>query len=227
MPTDAFEMALVHSIFRKELKLAPELVCSVQPGQRGRLNRVASHIVNVLAALHHHHMAEDELLWPKLRDRIPFHSEDIQRMETEHDFIAKTAVSVELRLAEWIAATGSTITQLATQSRATEMLVSEIKALGELVSDHLSAEEERIVPLINENITDAEWRAITERGGSFLSGRNMWFGVAFVGMALEACTADGRRRFLAGMPPSRRLLVRLFAGRAVTSYRARLEHTPG
>jgi hemerythrin-like domain-containing protein len=226
MPTNAFEMALVHDVFRSQLKSVPELIRSVQPGQRGRLKRVARHIANVLAALHYHHMAEDELLWPKLHDRIPLHAEDIQRMETEHEFIAKTVVSVESRLAEWIAATDST-RQFAIQSRASEMLVAEIKALGELVSDHLGAEEQLVVPLINENMCDAEWRAVTERGGSFLTGRNMWFGLAFVGMALEVCTIDERRRFLTGMAPPQRLLVRLLARRAVTSYRARLGSARG
>lgn len=226
MPTDAFEMALVHSIFRNELQSAPDLVRSVRPGQRGRANRVASHTKNVLAALHHHHMAEDELLWQKLHDRMPQCAEDIQRMETEHEFIAKAVVGVELRLAEWIAATNST-RHFAIQSRASQMLVSEIRALGELVSDHLAAEEERIVPLINENMSDAEWRAVTERGGSFLTGRNMWFGLAFVGMALEACTIDERRRFLAGMAPPQRLLVRLLRRPALSSYRARLPGTCG
>ncbi|OBJ20269.1 hypothetical protein A5621_03025 [Mycobacterium colombiense] len=226
MPTDAFEMALVHSIFRKELNSAPELIRSVRPGQHGRRKRVAGHIANVLKALHHHHMAEDELLWPKLHDRTPLHADDIQRMETEHDFIAKTAASVELRLAGWIAAIDSPTTQLA-QSRTEKALICEIEALGELVSDHLSAEEERVVPLINENLTDAEWRAVTERGASFLSGRNMWFGLAFVAMALETCTADERRRFLTGMPPPQRWLVRLFARRASVGYRARLDRTSG
>lgn len=223
MPTDAFEMALVHSIFRDELNFAPELIRSVRPDQHGRRKRVAKHVANLLAALHHHHMAEDELLWPKLRDRIPIHAEDIQRMETEHEFIAKTAVIVETRLAEWIAATGFTTTQRANQSRAAEMLASEIKVLAEAVGDHLTAEEERVLPLINKHITDREWRAVTERGAAFLSGRNIWFGTAFAGMVFEACTADERRRFLAGMPPPQRMLVKLFARRAGASYRARLE----
>lgn len=220
MPTDAFEMALVHNAFRTELELAPELIRGVQPGQRSRLKLVAGHITNMLAALHHHHMAEDELLWPKLQDRIPMHAEDFQRMETEHEFIAKAAVNVELRLIEW-SVTAST-TDLAIQSRAAQMLVSEIQALGDLVNNHLGAEEEQIVPLINENLTDAEWRAVTERGGRFLSCRNIWFGLAFVDMALEASTADERRRFLAGMPSPQRFLVRLFARRAATRYHARL-----
>ncbi|OMC25741.1 hypothetical protein A5739_22110 [Mycobacterium colombiense] len=227
MPTDAFEMALVHRVFRCELEIAPELIRSVQPGQHGRAKRAAGHIQNVLAALHHHHMAEDELLWPKLSARIPVHARDIRCMETEHEFIAKSVISVKLCLAEWVSAAASPIVHPAAQARATDVLLAELKSLAELVGEHLSAEEERVVPLVNENLSDAEWRAVTERGASFLTGRNMWFGLAFVAMALETCTADERRRFLAGMPPPQRWLVRLFARRVAEGYRARLERTGG
>lgn len=226
MPTDAFEMALVHRVFRNELRSAPRLIGSVQPGQRGRLKVVADHVANVLAALHHHHMAEDELLWPKLHTRIPHRAEEIQRMQEEHELIAKLVGSVELRLADWIAASRFTA-QIATQSRAAQTLISDVKVLAGLVNEHLDGEEERVVPLINENVTDAEWRATTERGGAFVSGRNIRFGIAFVGMALEGCTVDERRRFLAGMPSPQRLLVRWFGRRAATSYRARLDGIRG
>jgi hypothetical protein len=152
---------------------------------------------------------------------MPLHSNDIQRMQTEHAFIAKSVAIVELLLADWVAATEARTTKLATQSRATDLLVAEIKTLTQLVGDHLSAEEELMVPLINENITDAEWRAVTEQGAAFI-GHNLRFALAFVGMALQECTADERRRFLVGMPPPQRLLVRLFARRAAAGYRARL-----
>jgi hemerythrin-like domain-containing protein len=142
MPTDAFEMAVVHHVFRNELESAPALIGSVQPGQRRRLKLVAGHMANVIAALHHHHMVEDELLWPKLHARIPVRAEDIQRMEIEHQHIAKSVVNVELRLADSIATTGSAKAHIASQARVAQMLICEVEALAELVSDHLSAEEE-------------------------------------------------------------------------------------
>lgn len=219
MPTDAFEMALVHRVFRDQLQLGPQLIGSVRPGDRRRRKVVAGHIANVLAALHHHHIAEDELLWPTLHARVPLRAEDVHRMETEHALIAKLAGSVERWLAQWIATADST----PPQSRATEALISEMTSLADLVGDHLNAEEERVVPLINENITDAEWRAVTERGAAFLNGRNVWFGIAFVGMALEASTTEERRRFLAGMPPPQRLLVRLCVRHVTARYRARVK----
>jgi hypothetical protein len=78
-----------------------------------------------------------------------------------------------------------------------------------------------MVPLINENITDAEWRAVTEQGAAFI-GHNLRFALAFVGMALQECTDDERRRFLAGMPAPKKLLVRLFARRSAVGYHARI-----
>lgn len=100
-----------------------------------------SHIANVLAALHHHHIAEDELLWPTLHARVPLRAEDVHRMETEHALIAKLAGSVERWLAQWIATADST----PSQSRAAEALISEMTSLADLVGDHLNAEEERVV----------------------------------------------------------------------------------
>ena len=91
MPVDAFEMALVHRVFRDELRCAPMLISSAQPGPLKQLKRVADHIANVLSALHHHHMGEDELLWSELQDRISQQSKDIRRMETEHELIATSA----------------------------------------------------------------------------------------------------------------------------------------
>jgi hypothetical protein len=105
-------------------------------------------------------------------------------------------------------------------------LISGIKELTELVDAHLRDEELWVVPLINENLTDDEWHAATERGASFLNWRNMRFGMVFVGLVLAVCAADERRRFLAGLPPPRRLIARLFGPRAVASYRARLMDGP-
>ena len=222
MPTDAFEMALVHDVFRRELKAVPKLIDSVHPGQHGRAMRIARHIANLMAALHHHHIAEDELVWPKLRARTPRYAEIIHRMETEHEFIAKSVFNVELRLANWTAAIAAATTEFGSQSQATVELINEVTALTALVGDHLHGEERLVVPLINESLTAAEWRAATERGASFISGRNIAFAIAFAGMTLESCTTEQRRRFLAGMPPPQRALVRLFAQRARAKYRARL-----
>jgi hypothetical protein len=62
MPTDAFEMALVYRAFRDQIASAPRLISTVSPDRPRRRKLVASHIANVLTALHHNHMGKDELL---------------------------------------------------------------------------------------------------------------------------------------------------------------------
>lgn len=214
-------MAMVHRVFRAELTGAARLVGRVRPGQPVRQKLVATHVANVIRALHHHHAAEDERLWPMLYARVPTRAKDIGRMQRQHDQIADSMARVELRLQEWLGIADSTTARPHVWSRVTGSLIADLEALASLVSDHLRAEEKLIVPLINANITDAEWRAVTRRGGSLL-GRNSCFVLAFLGMALEACTADERRRLLAGMPQPQRLLVGLFARPALLAYRARL-----
>jgi len=59
MSCDPFEMALVHSGFRRELHNATGLVRGVNPGDRKRAEVVADHIDFVMTAIHFHHTAED------------------------------------------------------------------------------------------------------------------------------------------------------------------------
>jgi hypothetical protein len=82
MPADAFEMAVVHRVFRRELSSAPALVSNVRPAQRARRQLVARHITDILAALHNHHLAEDRRLWPKLHMRVPTRDDDIRRWKS-------------------------------------------------------------------------------------------------------------------------------------------------
>lgn len=59
--------------------------------QRADTNRAAivgGHVDFIATALHHHHAAEDEVIWPKLRERAATREVDITRMEDTHRDIA-------------------------------------------------------------------------------------------------------------------------------------------
>lgn len=215
MAIDAFEMAVVHRVFRNELDSAPRLIRSVRPGQKRRSTFVADHVANVLAALHHHHTAEDALLWPKLHSRVPMHEARIRQMKVEHEGIATLIHRVESALEAWAPSS---------QPALAEQLIVELRELALLVGNHLNDEERLVVPLINAYITDDEWHEATDRGASFVSLKNMAFGIVFIGLALQATTSpDERRRFLAGMPAPQRLLIKLLGRRAVVAYQSKLD----
>lgn len=141
MAIDAFDMALVHRVFRNELRNAPRLVGEVSVGDTRRSAIVAGHVELMVAALHHHHAAEDELIWPKLHARAATRASDIVRMEDQHRGIADAVEQVQGILPSWI---GSADTS------STRRLGAALEELFTRVDGHLDEEERYIVPLIND-----------------------------------------------------------------------------
>ncbi len=83
--TDTRIMPVVHTLFRRELRLAGGLLRGVAEGDTGRAAVVADHLDLVGEILHHHHCAEDELLWPLLLARVPDELAPIVHlMESQH-----------------------------------------------------------------------------------------------------------------------------------------------
>jgi iron-sulfur cluster repair protein YtfE (RIC family) len=213
MPTDAFDMAIVHRVFRNELHNAPGLVRDVEVADTARSAAVGAHLDFIVAALHHHHATEDDLIWPKLRARAPAHTEDLSRMEHAHRGIADADVRVKSILASWVASADLPIAA---------QLVEAVNDLSARVDEHLADEERSIVPLINQHITADEWRKCVARAAEFLSRRNLRLGLVLGGMVLDASSADEARRIVAGVPLPQRILIRLLARRSSARYRADL-----
>src|SRR5690349_4204126 len=82
---DVHDMVVVHRAFRRELRLLPELVRAVEPGNTARATVVADHARMILTGLHLHHSSEDDLLWPKLLERCPPDAALVHRMEEQHE----------------------------------------------------------------------------------------------------------------------------------------------
>ena len=82
--TDVHDMVVVHRVFRRELRLIPQLVRAVAPGDTARAAVLAGWSRMVLTGLHGHHTSEDLLLWPKLLERCEPDAELVHRMEEQH-----------------------------------------------------------------------------------------------------------------------------------------------
>jgi hypothetical protein len=213
MPTDAFDMAIVHRVFRTELHDVPRLIRGVTAGDTARSAVVGAHLELITAALHHHHAAEDDLIWPKLHARAPESAEVITRMEQAHRGIADADAEVKSILASWVC---SADTRLAQQ------LVEAVGGLSVRVDEHLADEERNIVPLINQHITVEEWQKCAARGAEFISRKNLRLGLVLGGLTFGAASADEARRILTQVPLLQRLLIRLLARRTLLRYRANL-----
>ncbi|KUI23305.1 hypothetical protein AU193_00645 [Mycobacterium sp. GA-1285] len=63
-------MAMIHRTFRAEFDNLTRLIRDVDPGDTNRARTVGAYLNNMISVLHHHHAAEDEVLWPKLSTRV-------------------------------------------------------------------------------------------------------------------------------------------------------------
>ena len=213
MTVNTLDMLLVHRVFRREFHDVTELIDGVSDGDAARARVVGDHLAFMLSALHHHHAAEDELVWPKLRDRVAGSEADIARMEDEHSAIAGAVHRTEVLLGPWVES-GSRGGGRQLAAAAAELTV--------LLDEHLEDEERIALPIIEKHLRDDEWQATLKRGASFLSARNARLGVVLLGMVLSAASKDERRVFISNLPVPQRLMAKLFGTRAAASYKKRL-----
>lgn len=88
-------MAVVHRVFRREFGALPAYIRAVRAGDTDRAAVPAEHLHDLLTGLHHHHEAEDRMLWPLLLERASLEKDLIHTMEAQHErvaFLAKLPV---------------------------------------------------------------------------------------------------------------------------------------
>lgn len=212
---DTWEMGVIHKMFRREFRALPGLIRAVPAGDTARAELVGDHLAMLADGLHHHHSGEDELLWPKLLDRVgSLNTELVQRMESQHETVATGLSTVDRMLPRW-----RTTADAAVGSE----LAAALDSVSAALDVHLLEEEREILPLVSIYITEAEWHALGERGkASMPKGAK---GFVILGAILEDATPTERARFLALLPPPVRLLYKLVGARVYRRAHTRL-HTP-
>ena len=153
---DTSTMATIHTMFRRELRLAGPLVRGVAAGDTARAAVVADHLDFVGRTLHHHHTIEDELLWPKLLDRVPTELAPIVRlMESQHERVDALLAEIDTLRGRWAATAGN---------GDRDRLATLLDELHVHLCEHLDAEEQRLLPIASRNLTEAEWKEMGEVG---------------------------------------------------------------
>lgn len=209
---DTWEMVVVHRSFRREFRLMPGLLRSVSTGDTARSEYIGDHIKLYAELLHHHHTGEDELLWPKLLDRVgSLNTELVQRMEAQHEVVGAGLAKVDALLPRW----------LSTADRATgDELAAILADVSTALDEHLTEEENEILPLASIYITQAEWHALGEHGKNSLPKGSKGFVV--LGSILEEATPTEHSRFLGILPPPVRFIYKLFGAGIYRRAQARL-----
>lgn len=169
--TDVRMMTVAHTSFRRELKLAVAAVRGTRDGDLRRVAEVADHVELWLGLVHHHHSIEDELLWDRLTERVPEELEAlVGLMERQHEAVAELLDGAQPLVRGW---------RVTAASADRDLLAEHLAALAERLCEHLDTEEARVLPLMAQHITVAEWEEFTERGmesipkGMLLTGFGM------------------------------------------------------
>jgi hypothetical protein len=210
---DPFQMAMIHRTFRTEFGKLPDLIRLTAPGDVKRAKVVGGYLGDMLSVLHHHHAAEDDLLWPELMARATAAGSDVRHAEADHLDVAELMDGVESVRPSW-ARSGD--------PRLAEQLSTAVDELYARANEHFDHEEQNVVPLIAEHITQQEWQAVIDRGAAYVNPTNLWFSLAYAGVLLRGGTRDEQRRFIASIPLPLRIVLKLAGGRAFASYQTRL-----
>jgi hemerythrin-like domain-containing protein len=187
---DVRDMYMSHTMFRREIGLAPALIRDVADGNVERAATVADHLGLVDTVLHHHHVAEDTFVWPRLVERAGEEAEEIvQVMEQQHGSLDKLLDEVRAGLAQW---------PHTADAELGDVLADKIEQLHSQLVAHLAAEEDLAIPLIEKHITATEWAQMIGESAADVPPEQM---PLVFGMVAYEGDPDTVRDIIAQMPP--------------------------
>jgi Hemerythrin HHE cation binding domain len=158
---DPRDMFAVHTMFSREFALMPGLIRAVTVGDTQRATLVADHVALVSGVLNAHHSSEDEHIWPLLRDRCPEECALlVDVMEDQHHAIHTRLQQATEAVQAW-RDSGSAGRRNA--------LPDAVDSLIPVTREHMSLEEELVVPLIKKHITRAEYAVLAQKGAAHVA----------------------------------------------------------
>lgn len=198
---ETHDMVVVHRVFRREFALLPRMVRAVVPGDIEQAAVVETHAREMTAMLHHHHTAEDELVWPRLRDRAALDPWLLERMETQHHVLGGLLDELDVALPRFAETA---------DPASGALLAAVLDRVSAALHEHLGEEEETILPVVARTLTVAEWEELARRGMSAMSKPRL---LVILGHILEEADDDEQTAFLQHVPLPARVAYRLVGRR--------------
>jgi len=191
------DMVLVHKVFRREFGMLPALIGGVEAADTARAALIAAHAKELSTALRHHHGAEQDLLWHRLRDRGALEDSLHGRLRDWHREHFALLSELDGLLALWAESAAHDLRAV---------LVDIATELFEHVAEHLDAVEQCVLPAVDEHFSAREWLSMGLRAASWIPLHRMaWM----LGAMLEDATEAERKALLAKVPGPARLLYRM------------------
>jgi hypothetical protein len=195
---DLTVMLAAHDAFRRDLVRLAQAAAFADLPDPARRASVRAGWELFKRQLHLHHTAEDAIIWPALRERLP-HSDHAQSvldaMEAEHQQIDPLLAAVDDAFA-----------------RAEEGRRSDLRAIGDTadalatsLTGHLTHEERDGLPLIGAALTSAEWRSV---GFAIVRKNGLSAGGEMFAWLADGADPDQAAAAIGTLPPPARLAYR-------------------
>ena len=171
---------------------------------------MADHIDFAIAALHIHHEGEDELLYPKLIERVPEQALKTEEVEHEHQLLRAALEDVSAACATW---------REQPSPQTGETLAAALDKLNAIAQRHLDDEEQNIVPLAAVTLSQQEWDAMGKHGLAQMPFNKRRLAFAMILEPLDDADRAYMKQFL---PTPARMLYPLLIGRPWKKYASTL-----
>ncbi len=144
---------VIHGAVRRDLARLATALDRARDGDRARAQDLERAYANLREQLTHHHIGEDEHVWPWLA-RTGADPELLQAMESEHG-----AMSDALR------ETGEAMTAYAASGSAADAAAARagVVRTTEVVERHLQHEEDELEPVLVPLLETEEWKAVEKK----------------------------------------------------------------
>jgi hypothetical protein len=209
------EMCLVHTAFRREFGLLPALIRGAGGGDVERAGIIADHYALVRGVLDHHHHGEDTGQWPLLLSRSPQDAGPVVRaMLSQHGELDTILAEVTAGMAGW---------RETADPEQGAAVAGAAGRLSRVLSEHLAAEEEQALPLMEQHITEAEWNQQVADGAANATPDQR---LLFLGMMIYEGDPDAIGQVIEHMPPDIRPVIAGQATEAFARHCQRVYGTP-
>jgi hemerythrin-like domain-containing protein len=145
-------LLLAHRAMLRDLDRLGELTGRLAdrrtPLDRKRAAAIADYLDDLCDSIHHHHSAEDEVLWPVLERAAGAHV-DLTELTDDHAVLDPKLQRVR-----------DGARSLRAGGVVSAALAADMADLRDTLHEHVADEEKTIVPLIRRYVSDADWKAV-------------------------------------------------------------------
>lgn len=187
-PAEVGFMRALHAALRRDMSRLRDAAAQID-SSAGAPATVLAGWDTFRAELDNHHQAEDDDLWPVLRRELsdPGELASVDAMVEEHKHIEPALEGVDAAL------------------RGGGELAAPAETLSTVVLDHLAHEEREVLPLIEQHMTRAQWRAFMVKERNKRPPRER---PEFLTWVLDDAGERDAAAVLTELPPPARLVYR-------------------